>query len=551
MHEPHTCGPVLQSNKKSRSETNIMMVPRIFAAFLAAWACTSLEAAANETPKKGGVLNFAVVAEPPNYDCHGNSTFGLAHPIFPHYSTLIRYTGDWKSMKIEGDLAESWAVSPDGLAFTFKLHKGVKFHDGSPLTSADVKATYERIINPPTGVVSTRRALYEDVSAIETPDDHTVIFKIRAPNASMLDGFASPWNCIYSAAKLKENPRHPETNIMGTGAFALVEHVKGSSWEGKRFDGYFRKDRPYLDGYKAFFVKSAALATGLIGGQFDIELRGLTPGERDQVVDKMKESAVLLEGPWSASLMLTINAKKKPFDDVRVRQALSLAIDRWGGAPAMAKISLMKFVGGFSRPGYEYGLTDSELEKLPGYGRDINASREQAKKLLAEAGVKDLKLNFLNRSVGQPYTAAGIYSVDQWKRIGVEADHKQLETKLFFDGLARGEFDVAMDFITDHADDPNLQYVHVVSEAMNNPQSYSKHSDLKIDELFQAQKRELDPAKRKLLTKDFERYSISQAYNIMLFWWQRIVVHNKKIKGWKLTPSHYLGNDLTEVWLDQ
>jgi peptide/nickel transport system substrate-binding protein len=74
---------------------------------------------------------------------------------------------------------------------------------------------------------------------------------------------------------------------------------------------------------------------------------------------------------------------------------------------------------------------------------------------------------------------------------------------------------------------------------------------LKIDELFQAQKRELDPAKRKLLTKDFERYSISQAYNIMLFWWQRIVVHNKKIKGWKLTPSHYLGNDLTEVWLDQ
>ena len=133
----------------------------------------------------------------------------------------------------------------------------------------------------------------------------------------------------------------------------------------------------------------------------------------------------------------------------------------------------------------------------------------------------------------------------------MEADHKQLETKLFFDGLGRGDFDVAMDFITDHADDPNLQYVHVVSEAMNNPQSYSKHSDLKIDELFQAQKRELDPAKRKLLTKDFERYSISQAYNIMLFWWQRIVVHNKKIKGWKLTPSHYLGNDLTEVWLDQ
>jgi len=528
-----------------------MKVTAVLAAALAACVGGWVQTAASQTPKKGGILNFAVVAEPPSYDCHGTSTFGLAHPVFPHYSTLIRYTGDWNSMKIEGDLAESWTVSPDGLTFTFKLHKGVTFHDGSPMTSADVKASYERIKDPPAGIVSLRRALYEDISAIETPDAETVIFKIRSPNASMLDGFASPWNCIYSATRLKADPRYPETNIMGTGAYTLVEHVKGSSWEGKRFDGYFRKGLPYLDGFKAYFVKSSGLATGLIGGQFDIELRGLTPGERDQVVDKMKDNAVVLEGPWSASLMLTINAKKKPFDDLRVRQALSLAIDRWGGAPAMAKISLMKYVGGFTRPGYEYGLTDGEIEKLPGYGRDINASREQAKKLLEEAGVKNLKINFLNRSVGQPYTAAGIYAVDQWKRIGVESDHRQVETKLFFDGLARSDFDVAMDFITDHADDPNLQYVHVVSEAMNNPQSYSKHSDLKIDELFQAQKRELDPAKRKLLTKDFERYSISQAYNIMLFWWQRIVVHNKKIKGWKLTPSHYLGNDLSEVWLDQ
>ncbi len=504
-----------------------------------------------QTPKKGGTMNIAVVAEPPTYDCHSSSTFGLAHPIFPHYSTLIKYAGDWKSMKIEGDLAESWVMAPDGLTFTFNLRKDVKFHDGSPMTSADVKATYERIANPPTGVVSLRRALYEDITGIETPDAHTVIFKIKAPNASMLDGFASPWNCIYSAAKLKEDPRFPENNIMGTGAFVFAEHVKGSSWEGKRFDGYFRKGLPYLDSFKMFFVKSSALATGLIGGQFDIEMRGLTPGERDQVMGAMKDNAVLLEGPWSASLMLTINAKKKPFDDLRVRQALLMALDRWGGAPAMAKISLMKYVGGFTRPGYEYGLTDAELEKLPGYSRDANKAREDAKKLLEEAGVKNLKINFLNRSVGQPYTAGGIFAVDQWRRIGVETDHRQVETKLFFDGLARGDFDVAMDFITDHADDPNLQYVHVVSEAMNNPQSYSKHSDLKIDELFQAQKRELDPAKRKILTKDFERYAITQGYNQMLFWWQRIVVHHKRINGWKLTPSHYLGNDLAEVWLSE
>ena len=90
-----------------------------------------------------------------------------------------------------------------------------------------------------------------------------------------------------------------------------------------------------------------------------------------------------------------------------------------------------------------------------------------------EAGVGNLKINFLNRNVGQPYTAAGIYAIDQWSKIGIETEHRQLETKLFYDALGRGDFDVAMDFITDHGDDPNLQYVHVVSAAMQSPMSYS------------------------------------------------------------------------------
>jgi peptide/nickel transport system substrate-binding protein len=503
-----------------------------------------------QTPKRGGNLNYAIVAEPPTYDCHASTTFAMLHPIAPHYSTLLRYEGDWKSMKIAGDVAESWTASPDGLKYTFKIRPNIKFHNGSPLTSADVKATYDRIIAPPPGVISARQTLYQGIN-VEAPDPMTVVFTLSSPNASALEQFASPWNCIYNAAKLKENPKYPDTEILGTGGFTFVKHTKGESWEGKRFDGYFRPGQPYLDSYKAFFVKSAAVATGISGGQFDIEMRGVTPAERDQMVGQMKDNAVVLEGPWSASLMLTINAKKKPFDDIRVRQALTLAIDRWGGSAAMGKISLMKYVGGFTRPGYEFALTDKEIETVPGYWRDITKSREEAKRLLKEAGVSNLKLNFLNRNVGQPYTAGGIYAIDQWKRIGVEADHRQVETKLFFDALARGDFDIAMDFITDSNDDPNLQYSHVVSDAMNSPISYSHHNDTKIDQLYETQKRALDPASRKIATRDFEQYAIAQSYNIMLFWWQRIVVHNKRVQGWKLTPSHYLGNDLTDVWIDQ
>src|SRR5258705_5060126 len=105
--------------------------------------------AAAQTPKKGGVLNFSVVAEPPNYDCHGSTAFALIHPIAPHYSLLVKFDGkDYP--KIVPDLAQSWKVSDNGMTYTFTLRSGVKFHDGSPLTSEDIKATYERIINPPT-----------------------------------------------------------------------------------------------------------------------------------------------------------------------------------------------------------------------------------------------------------------------------------------------------------------------------------------------------------------------------------------------------------------
>src|SRR5262249_58283611 len=101
-----------------------------------------------------------------------------------------------------------------------------------------------------------------------------------------------------------------------------------------------------------------------------------------------------------------LNSTGKAFDDVRVRQALSLAIDRWGGSDALSKISILKFVGGVMRPGYAMSLPEAELVKLPGFSKDINKSREAAKKLLEQAGVKDLKFKLLNRNIPEPYTPA-------------------------------------------------------------------------------------------------------------------------------------------------
>jgi peptide/nickel transport system substrate-binding protein len=103
-------------------------------------------ARAQDKPRSGGELVFAVPAEPPSYDGHREETFALIHPIAPHYSTLLRTDpNDRTGTKVVGDLAESWTISKDGMTYTFKLRKGVKFHDGSEMTSKDVKATYDKI----------------------------------------------------------------------------------------------------------------------------------------------------------------------------------------------------------------------------------------------------------------------------------------------------------------------------------------------------------------------------------------------------------------------
>jgi peptide/nickel transport system substrate-binding protein len=501
-----------------------------------------------QVPKPGGVLNFSVVAEPPNYDCHASTTFALVHPIAPHYSTLLKFnTAHYP--KVIGDLARSWEVSADKLTYTFKLHDGVRFHDGSPLTSADVKASYDRIINPPTGVISVRKSYYADIAAVETPDPSTVVFKLKTPVAGVLESLASPYNCIYSAAKLRENPRYPESNIMGSGAFRLVEHVKGSTWEGKKFDGYFRKGLPYLDGYKAFFVKSNGVVPGMLGGQFDAEFRGRNPAELAQLKEKLGDRLTVNEGPWVGNLVVIFNTKRKPFDDIRVRQALTLAIDRWAGSVALSRISILRHVGGVMRPGYDLALPAAELEKLPGFSRDIEASRAQARKLLKEAGAESLGFKLLNRNIAEPYTPGGVYAIDQWKRIGVSASHEQLETKLYVDNVTAGNFDVAIEFVNDFMDDPTAQFTKFLTKAAS-PIGYSGHDDKKLDEMYERQRRLVDVTQRKALVREMERYALTQAYVVPLMWFHRIIANNSKVKGWNFTPSHYVGQDLAEVWLD-
>ena len=516
----------------------------------AAFALAAFPALA-QTPRRGGDLKFAVSAEPPNYDCHANTSFAFVHPVRPHYNTLLKFDAP-NYPKIVGDLAASWSVSSDGLSYTFKLHDGVKFHDGSSFSSADVKATYDRIRDPQGGARSVRKAAYADIASIETPDRLTVVVKLKKANASMLANFASPWDCIYSAAKLKQDPKFPERNILGTGPFTFVQHAAGSHWIGKRFDNYFVKGQPYLDSYRAIFIRGAPMVNALAAGEVMIEFRGHSPADRDRIVGTLKDQAAVMETPWQCSLVVSFNAKKKPFDDQRIRRALSLAIDRWAGAEALQKIALVRHVGGVLRPGDALAISPSELEKLPGFSRDINASRAEARKLLKEAGAENLAFKLTNRNVAMPYTPVGVFLVDQWRQIGLNVQHEQLDTKLYLAAQQRDNptYDAALDFNCDFMDEPNLQLIKYIS-ADRSPINYAGYIDRKLDELYDRQSGELDRGKRIAALREFERHVLEQAYIVPTIWWHRIIVANKKLRDWEITPSHYLNQDLADVWLDQ
>src|SRR5687768_10597172 len=415
---------------------------------------------AQDKPRAGGELVFAVPVEAPSYDAHREGTFGIVHPAAPHYNTLLRVDpNDRTGTRVVADLAHTWTITDEGRTYTLKLRKGVKFHDGSEMTSRDAKASYDKIINPPAETTSFRKAQYDVVEAVQTPDPHTIVFRLKWPSASFLTALASPFNWIYKADILAKDIRWYEKNVMGTGPFVFVEHQRGSHWVGKKNPSYWDAGKPYLDGYRALFIKdSAAQVAAVRGERAHIQFRGFTPGERDSLVAALGPRIVVQESPWDCVLLVTTNHEKKPFDDKRVRRALTLALDRYQGSQALSRIAI------------------------------VNA--------------------------GGP-----------------------------------GNFEVVVDTQCGYAVEPDLDLYKFLSTGVSD-NNYARYSDPALDDLYRKQSRAIDPEERKRLVREFERRLVDEeAHYFFTLQWHRIVPHSARLRGWTITPSHYLNQQLDSVWL--
>ncbi|MDQ3811045.1 MAG: ABC transporter substrate-binding protein, partial [Chloroflexota bacterium] len=319
-------------------------------------------AAAKKEPVKGGTLKFSIGGDPPNFDVHANSTYLVNNSMAPVYNQLVRFdpaVPEEPPEAVVGDLAKSWELTGDGLRYTFKLHEGVTFHDGKPFGAVDVKASLERMMNPPKGVVSPRQDSLTVIDKIQTPDVATAVIVLKRPAPSLLPILAQGWMSIYSAQdiagtfdfKLKTN---------GTGPFKLKDYVRGNRLELVANPNYFVKGQPYLDGITVFIqVDQGALVSSFQSGQTNFSSR-LTESDVESMQAALGKKMVMERRNGLGFNSINFG-HLAPWTDERVRRAVSLAMDRQESIDLLyeKKGSL----GGYMPGGGGWALTEEELRQ--------------------------------------------------------------------------------------------------------------------------------------------------------------------------------------------
>jgi peptide/nickel transport system substrate-binding protein len=519
-------------------------------------AGAGMAAAAEEAPKHGGTLTYLIPADaPPSFDGHRESTYATVHAVAPFYSVLVRVNPENPASTTDFvcDLCTRIPQPTDGgKTWTFKIRPGVKFADGSPLTAADVAASFNEIAFPPQGVLSARASNYLMIDSIKAPDQETVVFHLKFATGAFLPALADPFNFIYEKKILDKDPRWYEKNVMGSGPFKFAGYETGQEIKGVRNPDYYHKGLPYLDGFTGIFAaKQAVRVEAIRSDRAAIEFRGMPPSAVSELEAALDGKIAVQESDWNVASAVTPNHAKKPFDDPRVRRALSLAIDRWGGAPGLSKIAIVKTVGGFVFPDSPLAPSKAELEQIAGYWPDIEKSRAEARRLLKEAGAEGLSFELLNRNVDQPYKYVATWLIDQWSKIGLHVTQRVLPTGPWFAAMRNGDFDVVLEAPGHGMVNPLLDVQKILPASLD-AENYGHYEDAAAVDLYQKMLHEPDPQKQRALMYDFEKYMMDQqAHVIWVLWWHRIVPYRSYVHGFKIAPTHFINQDLARIWLDR
>ena len=513
-----------------------------------------------EASRSGGHIPQYSVAAAAQWDPHqATSLPSMMSYSAPLYNKLIQYNPETQDASdIRGDLAKSWDVTDGGTTYTFKLHDNVTWWDGKPLTAADVVFSLNRLVeeDQPRRWAGLIKPYYESARAI---DDLTVEVKIPFDTSLFL---------LHLALEvMKVVPKHvldagvdisvPE-NIVGSGPFKFEDYKKDIVYELSRNPNYFKNGRPYIDSIARFIISDrgtiiAAFKTGRV-----LMTGGLTSSLSLEEALKLKNdmrSNIVMEfhGP-SGVRGLNINWTKPPFDDVRVRRALHLALDRQEVVDILS--GGVNLIGGPFSPGTWFGRTEDELAQLPGY-RQLNGEKHpddiaEARKLMAEAGFgpnNPLKTTLKTYAVLDYADAMQIVGKQLETYLGAEVDLRPQEVGALFEQVGAGDYDLAVMGQGVLVVDPTSLFNGLYREDAGN--NYMNWKSDKIEQVYQDHLNTSDLEERAALVREAADYLINtDAAWINIDWPRRPWIHHSSIKNMHI-PAGILDDLMWEhIWCD-
>src|SRR5215510_7927095 len=359
-------------------------------AFAAAMSCLLLlgSTAIASEPKQGGIFRIYHRDSPGSASIHEGATNSINIPFMPVFNNLVIYDQHIAQNSLDDirpELAESWAWSADKKTLTFKLRQGVKWHDGKPFTSADVKCTFDVLMGKSQQKFrqNPRKTWYDQVNDVTTKGDYEASFNLKRLQPSLLALLASGDTPVYPC---HVSPAEMRTHPIGTGPFKFVEFKANESIKLTRNENYWKKGLPYLDGIEYTIITNRSTAIlAFVAGKFDMTFPTEVTIPLLKDVKAQSPQAVCVVEPINVATNLIINRESAPFDNADIRRAVALALDRKAFVDILFEGKAD--IGGtlLPPPAGVWGLPPEELKTVLGYG-DVKQNRDEARKLMQKAG---------------------------------------------------------------------------------------------------------------------------------------------------------------------
>jgi peptide/nickel transport system substrate-binding protein len=484
----------------------------------AAALVAALGTAAHAQPVNKSRVTLAMVLEPPGMDPTTAPAAAIGEIV--HYNVLEGLT----KVNVDGSvaplLAESWAMDPDGKSYTFKLKRGVKFHDGEAFDASDVKFSFERAKDDKS-TNKAKKAVFDNIRRVDTPDAHTVILTLDNADPNFLFRMGENTAVILDPKSAASTTTKP----VGTGPFTFDDWKKGTSVTLKKWPGFRDAGKVKLERVTFRFINDpAARVAALLAGDID----GVPRLDAPQAVKQLRaDKRFTVEvGATAGKGILAINNKKKPFDDVRVRRALAHAIDR--------KAFIDGVLEGLGQPiGSHFAPTDAGYVDLNGMAPHDPA---KATALLKEAGVTTPLNVTLTLPPPQYARKGGEVIAAQLAKIGIVAKIENVEWAQWLGGAFKGNFDLT---IINHVEP--LDYMQYANTAYYWGYDSKDFRDLTAKFAATGDKKE-----RAKLFADIQKKIATDQVNAYLFNPAQVAVSRKGLKGlWASSPI--FANDMASV----